>query len=161
MKKYALACTLLLTTTMLSAQAGENMNSSDRGMLIATVVASVVISSPFILSYYLSDDRPAAQPKSRRSANDKLPDMEVKKVDEDENGNPRVYLEVPQHPEQNITLAWHKGEQNPAAAFREGSLIHLQPSPGASGWLMRDSNGAALAFVPLDSNAAENHSALF
>jgi len=158
----SLACALALATQVIPAQAGENMNRSDRSMLMATFAVSLVIVSPVLLSMWASAD--TQQPdgaKSRRNADDKLPDMEVKQVNEDDNGNPRVYLQVPNHPEQNIRLIWQKSTHNPTAAFREGSMISFKPSPQGSGWLLHDGSGAALAFVPVEDNASANHSALF
>jgi len=158
----SLACALALATQVIPAQAGENMNSSDRSQLMATFAVSLVIVSPVLLSMWASDD--THQPdraKSHRNADGKLPDMEVKQVNEDENSNPRVYLQVPNHPEQNISLIWQKSTHNPTASFREGSMISFKPSAQGSGWLLHDDSGTALAFVPTEGNAPANHSALF
>jgi len=49
---------------------------------------------------------------------------------------------------------------------RKDSTVWLQqlsfkPSLQASGWLLQDNSGTALAFIPTNSNATKNHSALF
>jgi len=166
MKGLAITCLLALMTATTCPQAAEDNHSADSVVLTSyyALVISAVASTPFLLASEASEASVEAvsQPqKSHRRAAVKLADMQVKSVGEDDNGNPRVYLQVPDQPEQSITLVWHKSEHNPAAVFREGSMISLKPSHGASGWLLYDERETALAFVPLQSNADNNYSRLF
>jgi len=164
----ALACALALAVPVVPAHAGEDVNSSEFYAVSTSVAVSLIVASPFLLASQGVQKLQEAsagsnhhRPKSRHSADDDIPDMNVKEVDRDENGDPRVHLEVPDNPEHTITLIWHGREDNPAAGFREGARIAFQPSPQASGWLLRDDTGTALGFIPVLDNAAENHSALF
>jgi len=161
----ALACALTLAP---AAHAGEDLNSSEGFFLSSTLIVAALVSAPFVLasegvgSLARASTRSDPQaPKSRRSAEGNIPDMEIKEVDEDENGGRRVHLQAPDNPEHTITLIWQQREDNPTSGFREGARIAFQPSPQASGWLLRDDTGTALSFIPVAGNAAENHSALF
>jgi len=169
-KLTTLACVLALALAVpvLPAHAGEDLNSSEGSMLMSSLLVAVSVSAPFALvsesvgslagSTGSNRQGPA---KARRSADDTIPDMDVKAVGEDEHGDLRVHLQVPDTPEHTITLTWQQRGDNPAASFREGQRIAFQPSPQASGWLLRDDTGTALAFIPVQDSAAENHSALF
>jgi len=161
-----LAFTLTLTVLAVPAQAWQ-MNTSDQALSassLAVLIPSVVVSFPLMLVldppatsevFAMSEESSSTQQKSRPDADNKLPELEVTSVDNDKEGNPRVHLKVPTHPEQSITLTWPKSKHNLAAAFRKGSLISLKPSPQTSGWTLHDARGAALAFVPRPDNATE------
>jgi len=149
----------------------EDENSSEV-LVDASLVPVVFISSPFIMSIIISmieneserskqEHSKPYRAQNRRSANNNLPDMQVTRVAQDENGNPRVHLQIPEQPEHSITLTWPKSAHNPTAAFHEGSMVSFKPSPQGAGWLLHDESETALAFMPLQVNTAANHSALF
>jgi len=163
-KFTALACALALSPV----HAGEGMNSSEASVLMTSSVVSMVVAAPFVFvsegAQKLADASTGSNPtgpKSRRSAGDNIPEMEVKEIGEDENGDLRVHLQRPDTPEHTIALTWRGHEDTPAAGFREGALIAFQPSPQTSGWLLRDDTGTALGFIPVADSAAEQHSTLF
>jgi len=169
-KLTPLACVLALAVPVIPSltHAGEGIDSSGMASMMISLAPSVIVSAPLsAVSWSLGKLHDASSAskhhsqKSRRSADDRLPDMEVKEVGTDEHGAPRVQLAVPGQPDHTITLIWPAREDNPAAGFQQGTLVSFQPSPLASGWLLRDDTGTALAFLPLTENASEAHSTLF
>jgi len=169
-KLTALVCALALAVPVVpAAHAGEGVNSSEASVLMTSSLVSMVVAAPFVLvsegaeklANASAGSNRQSSGKSRRSADDTLPEMEVKEVGADENGDPRVHLQVPDTPEHTVTLTWPQREDSPAAGFREGQRIAFQPSPQASGWLLRDDTGTTLGFIPVADSAAEQHSALF
>ena len=86
--------------------------------------------------------------EKRRISAGPLPDLEVKSIETAADGGRRVTLEDPANAENRATLQWPKREDDPAAGFTVGAKIAFQPSPQGAGWMLRNPEGAALAFVP-------------
>jgi len=131
--------------------------------LVSPIVVVAAVSTFFIVyrSLETSVSRFHKNQKTRQKVEDNIPDMEVKEVGEDEEGNPQVKLQDPNNPRNYAVLSWPKHRNNPAMRFQQDQLIAFKPSDQGSGWLLQDNNGIALAFIPLAHNLAENHRALF
>jgi len=162
-KTALLACALATTIPAAPIYARE-MNSSEAYLFISGLVSVAIVFSPVAISekmHDLSTRSSDCNCSSRRSAADSVPDMEVKQIVQDEGGIARVRLQAPDNPDIFATLSWPGQQDNPAAGFREGHMVSFQPSPQASGWLLRDEAGTALAFVPVEGMMRENHLSVF
>ena len=152
----AFAVTLSLAVAPAQVRAGEpHLNGSEVSMLVTGSSVVMVVSGPIFLSAAgvrgaadMSKESSERRDEKRRASAGKLPDLEVKSVDTAADGGRRVVLEDPANVENRATLQWPKGEDDPAAGFTVGTKIAFQPSPQGAGWMLRNPEGAALAFVP-------------
>jgi len=152
----AFAVTLSLAAAPAKVRAGEpHLNGSEVSMLVAGSSAVMVVSGPIFLSAAgvrgaadMSRESSERRAEKRRISAGPLPDLEVKSVETAADGGRRVTLEDPANAENRATLQWPKREDDPAAGFTVGSKVAFQPSPQGAGWMLRNPEGAALAFVP-------------
>jgi len=157
-KSSALAFAIVATLGLAPSQAradGFNVNGSQASVLITGSSMVMVVSGPIFLSAAgvrgaadMSKESKERREEKRRISAGPLPDLEVKSVGTAEDGGRRVVLEDPTNPENHATLQWPKREDDPAAGFSVGSKIAFQASPQGAGWMLRNPEGAALAFVP-------------
>ncbi len=157
-KSSALAFAIVATLGLAPSQAradGFNVNGSQASVLITGSSVVMVVSGPIFLSAAgvrgaadMSKESKERREEKRRISAGPLPDLEVKSVGTAEDGGRRVVLEDPTNPENHATLQWPKREDDPAAGFSAGSKIAFQASPQGAGWMLRNPEGAALAFVP-------------
>lgn len=149
---FAIAASLGLTTG--EVRAGE-INGSQASVLVTGSSVVMVVSGPIFLSAAgvrgaadMSRESRERREEKRRISAGPLPDLEVKSIETAADGGRRVTLEDPTNAENRATLQWPKREDDPAAGFTVGSKIAFQPSPQGAGWMLRNPEGAALAFVP-------------
>jgi len=166
-KLAILVCILLLAIPAVPLYAGEpsdnpvenfSMGVSLSAFFIVSIPIYIIVSRPL---EEVSDKYDESKAARRSKAKDRIPDMEVKEIGEDEQGNPHIHLQDPDNPENFAILSWLKHKNNPTTRFQQGKIIVFQPSAYGSGWLLRDDTGMALAFIPAIDNMTENHSALF
>lgn len=158
LKSSALAFALAASLGLAPGQAGAegfNLNGSQASMLVTGSSVVMVVSGPIFLSAAgvrgvadMSKESTERREEKRRISAGPLPDLEVKSVETAADGGRRVALEDPANPENHATLQWPKREDDPAAGFTVGAKIAFQPSPQGAGWMLRNPEGAALAFVP-------------
>lgn len=159
---FALATSIGLGLAAPDVLAGDgNLNDSQVSVLVTSVSAALVVSGPLFLS--AAGVRKAADMsgghrdgRARRATAGNLPDMRVKSVGTNAEGGRQVALEDPANPENTAMLQWPKRNDDPAAGFNEGTLVAFQPSPQGTGWMLRNPQGAALAFVPTIEAADES-----
>jgi len=156
-----------------AAQARNVIDRSSEYSFYASLASFALISGPpLFLSGKLAEASRSSDPgknpqcKQQPCRAEPLPDMEVKEISDTEDGDRQVILAVPDTPEYTVTLAWvppadHHDVHDPTTAFTVGQMISFQPSPQASGWLLQDATGTALAFVPVPDLAEGTHTALF
>ena len=149
---FAIAASLGLTTS--EVRAGE-INGSQASVLVTGSSVVMVVSGPIFLSAAgvrgaadMSRESRERREEKRRISAGPLPDLEVKSIETAADGGRRVTLEDPANAENRATLQWPKREDDPAAGFTVGAKIAFQPSPQGAGWMLRNPEGAALAFVP-------------
>ncbi|KOR47142.1 hypothetical protein ADT25_05235 [Xanthomonas oryzae] len=142
-------------------QAGE-MSPADKSGLYAmltvsvpVVVASAIVTSPFVASFNAYADRRDDRRQPRAGT---LPPMRVDAVQTLPAGEREVRLQDPQQPEATVMLRWPARQDDPAAGFRVGDMVSFQPSPAGSGWTVHAPQGQALAFLPTSDAAAYNSS---
>jgi len=167
----ALICAVLLviSSTSLYAESKVRVDVSDD--LVENFVLSVSLSAFLVISipiYYLiyrpleaASDKYHDSRAARLKAKNNVPDMEVKEISEDENGQRQVHLQDPNDPENFAILIWPNRKENPSSGFQKGEHITFQSSPQRSGWLLRDNKGTAMAFLPVDTMQQENYSSAF
>lgn len=151
---FAIAASLGSGLTPGTARAGE-INGSQASVLITGSSVVMVVSGPIFLSAAgvrgaadMSKESRERREEKRRISAGPLPDLEVKSIETAADGGRRVTLEDPANAENRATLQWPKREDDPAAGFNVGAKIAFQPSPKGAGWMLRNPEGAALAFVP-------------
>lgn len=149
---FAIAVSLGLTTG--EVRAGE-INGSQASVLVTGSSVVMVVSGPIFLSAAgvrgaadMSRESRERREEKRRISAGPLPDLEVKSIETAADGGRRVTLEDPANAENRATLQWPKREDDPATGFTVGAKIAFQPSPQGAGWMLRNPEGAALAFVP-------------
>ncbi|WP_296251096.1 hypothetical protein [uncultured Stenotrophomonas sp.] len=149
---FAIVVSLGLTTG--EVRAGE-INGSQASVLVTGSSVVMVVSGPIFLSAAgvrgaadMSRESRERREEKRRISAGPLPDLEVKSIETAADGGRRVTLEDPANAENRATLQWPKREDDPAAGFTVGAKIAFQPSPQGAGWMLRNPEGAALAFVP-------------
>lgn len=142
---------------------GLNLNGSQGSVLVAGFSAVMVVSGPIFLSAAgvrgaadMSKASSERRHDKRRLNAGQLPDLQVKSVETAADGGRRVTLEDPGNAENHATLEWPKREDDPAAGFTVGAMIAFQPSPQGAGWMLRNTEGTALAFVPTIQTADES-----
>lgn len=150
----AIAIAACLGLTPAQVRAGE-LNGSQASVLVTGSSVVMVVSGPIFLSAAgvrgatdMSKESRERREEKRRISAGPLPDLEVKSIETAADGGRRVTLEDPANVENRATLQWPKREDDPAAGFTLGSRIAFQPSPQGAGWMLRNPEGAALAFVP-------------
>ncbi|KAF1014229.1 MAG: hypothetical protein GAK31_03253 [Stenotrophomonas maltophilia] len=155
------AALLLAAATALAptAHAGE-MNSSEASVLITSVI---VISMPLAMSARMFEysttgsqgKNTPATPQRTKAA--ELPPMEVKAVEDRQEGGRQVQLQVHGHADQTATLKWPAvAGHDPVAVFAVGQTVHFSPTPAGSGWTVRDTADKPLAYVPTAYAANDN-----
>ena len=159
----ALASSLLLAPL---AQAGDNMTASESSTMLAVASPLLVISIPVMLSAGVVGGtiKASTAAANRGSAPaikaEQVPDMEVKAIEDREDGGRQVRLQDPANPENTAQLQWPARADDPAGAFRVGQNVAFTSSEEGSGWLLRDgtAQGEALAFVPTGHAMLNSHS---
>jgi len=141
-----LACTLCATSSMTPARAGEDMDASDKSVL----VLSIALATPLFLSGSVVQASTAPhRPIDRKPQAGALPPMKVTAVRTHDDGGREVELVANvQGKDEVSTLRWPRRDDDPAAAFRVGQTVTFKPSTEGAGWMLRDEGGADLAFVP-------------
>lgn len=165
----ALAGSLLLAASPASL-AGDNMTASETSSVLTVLSPMLVISIPAMLSATVAMNASAAsdhlstgngrdgqKPRPTPAA---VPDMEVKAIQDREDGGREVLLQDPANPENTAQLQWPARQDDPAGNFRVGQNVAFTSSEEGSGWLLRDGSaqGQALAFVPTGQAMLNNHS---
>lgn len=152
----AITACICLPLAPQDARAEANFTHSQVSAMVGMGSVEMLVSGPFFLSAMAANKASDASQtsterkdeKSRRISAGQLPDMHVKSIGNTADGGRRVALEDPANPENRATLQWPKREDDPAAGFTVGGKIAFQPSPQGAGWMLRTTDGTALAFVP-------------
>jgi len=167
----ALICAVLLVISSASLYAESKVRVDASDDLVENFAISVSLSAFLVIIipiYYLiyrpleaTSDKYNDSRAARLKAKNNVPDMEVKEISEDENGQRQVHLQDPNDPENFAILIWPNRQENQPSGFQKGEFITFQASPQRSGWLLRDNKGAAMAFLPVDAMQQENYSSAF
>lgn len=165
----ALAGSLLLAACP-ATRAGDNMTASEASTVLAVYSPMLVISIPAMLSATVAMNVSAASDHlSTGNGRDgqkpaitpaQVPDMEVKAIQDRDDGGREVLLQDPANPENTAQLQWPARADDPASSFRVGQNVAFTSSEEGSGWLLRDGHaqGDALAFVPTAQALLNSHS---
>jgi len=164
-KSIVVLCAIILAFPVRAGgDISESINWSENFSLVSVVVVGISVYSVLAVIFWplqRSSDIYDNHKQKRRAATKPIPDMEVKTIDEDENGNPQVRLQDANNPAHFIILTWINRKDNPIEELEIGQRIHFQPSPQRSGWLVQDTTGKNYAFIAATDPEVDNHSALF
>lgn len=149
---HRIALVGVLSTSPVSAHAGEDMSPGERSILSAALVVAV---PSILLSHSVGGVLQTAGPRQDTRAGP-LPPMRVEAVEQDDDGGREVRLQDPDVIEHRAVLRWPARDDDPTAGFIVGARVTFVPTPAGSGWTLHSEAGEALAFVPTETAAADN-----
>lgn len=154
-----LAVALCATSLPASAQEFSTQHPVASSVIVTSVVSVVVVTAPiWLLSAGVSKASDGSARRSRAAKARKaqpLPPLTVETVEPTDDGAVQVALKNPQAPDELAVLRWPAQTDSPLAGVGVGDVLAFTPTPGGAGWNVANAQGATLAFLPTDPDAAQ------
>jgi|GEM_PF-1005948 len=154
----------------------SSMTDSQSSLFLTLLVSAAILIAPIAYSVEAVGDsvkgsgqssaESKTKPCDRPCCGQQLPEMEVKQIGYNNQGQRQVLFAVADNPQQHLTLIWLLAHQkhnlpDPASNFVVGQKVNFQPSVQFSGCLLQDTLGTPLAFVPAGNSVRINYSETF
>ncbi|WP_367344922.1 hypothetical protein [Stenotrophomonas bentonitica] len=166
MKRFSIlaaALTMVMASSPVAAQ-----DSTERSVsygMVGSVLSVAVITAPIWLT--VAGFKASAEGSERRSAAKRegagkqgkagpLPPLTVEKVEQQPDGGCKVSLKNPEAPNDLAVVQWPARADTATPAVKQGDVLAFTPTETGSGWMVADTKGTALAFMPTTDAAASN-----